>query len=83
MHTIVIESDQAFARIQQLAEREGKSVATVVVEAIEEKLDRQVIAPPSSGLAERLINIGRQTAPRWLDDTPHGDLLYDEDGIPR
>jgi hypothetical protein len=83
LHTIIIETDDAYARIEELAAREGKSVSTVVIEAIDEKLERDQPRIEPEGLAARLIAIGKRTAPVWHDDTPHGDLLYDEDGLPK
>ena len=85
MHTIVIESDQAYERIQELATREGKSVAAVVMDAVAEKLEREP-NPDSTrqeNLAERLIAMSAETAALWTDRTPHGDLLYDEAGLPK
>jgi hypothetical protein len=81
MHTIVIESDHAYARIEELAAREGKSVAAVVVDAVEEKLER-VPTTTRGDLAERLIAMSAETSRLWTDRTPHGDLLYDDDGLP-
>jgi hypothetical protein len=83
LHTIIIDTDDAYAKIQELAAREGKSVATVVIEAIDEKLERDQATPDPEGLAARLIAIGKRTAPLWHDDTPHGELLYDENGLPK
>jgi hypothetical protein len=83
LHTIIIETDDAYAKIQELADREGKSVSTVVIEAIDEKLERDQATPDPEGLAARLIAIGKRTAPLWHDDTPHGELLYDENGLPK
>ena len=46
---------------------------------------RRDIAKPG-GLADRLLAIGRSCGPRIkgrLSDIQHGDLLYDERGLPR
>jgi hypothetical protein len=83
LHTIIIETDDAYAKIQELADREGKSVSTVVSEAIDEKLERDQATPDPEGLAARLIAMSAETAALWTDDTPHGDLLYDDDGLPK
>ena len=41
--------------------------------------------PQAQRLAERLLAIGRKCAPRLEEpfrSTEHGDLLYDENGVP-
>lgn len=83
MHTIVIESDRDYARLQELADREGKSIAAVVTELVEEKLETTPSKTRQDDLAERLIALSAKTAALWTDHTPHGDLLYDEDGLPK
>lgn len=86
MHTIIIETDDAYARIQELADREGKSVATVVVEAVDEKLNRQRKPEVNEERMQYFLDLGRrireQTPPELLD-LDVDDLLYDEWGAPK
>lgn len=86
MHTIIIETDDAYARIQDLAEREGKSVSTVVIEAIDEKLDRERKPQINEERMQYFLDLGRrireQTPPELLDLNVD-ELLYDEWGMPK
>ena len=46
-----------------------------------ERDDRQ-----HGGIAERLLKIGKECAPLWKEpfrSIEHGDLLYDENGLPK
>jgi antitoxin VapB len=56
-----------------------------VTEAIRERLDR-MRHERSVGLADRLLAIGKNCAARLKEpfrSAEHGDLLYDERGLPR
>ena len=56
-----------------------------VTEAVRERLDR-LRHGRSIGLADRLLAIGRDCAARLKEpyrSADHGDLLYDERGLPR
>lgn len=60
-------------------------MATVVTEALRERL-RQLQKEHNAGLAERLVAIGKDCAARLAppyDAIDHGELLYDEEGLPR
>jgi antitoxin VapB len=84
MPSLNIKNDEAYRLIRELADREGKSMTTVVIEAVREKLEREP-DEESSGLADQLLAIGRSTAPMWSEyrlSIRHGDLLYDEYGLP-
>jgi antitoxin VapB len=53
--------------------------------AVRERLER-VREGQKAGLAERLLKIGRECAPLWKEpfrSIEHGDLLYDEKGLPK
>ena len=56
-----------------------------VTEALRERLDR-VRRERASGLADRLLAIGKNCAARLKEpyrSADHGDLLYDADGLPK
>jgi len=56
-------------------------VDTAVRERLERLRDKK-----KDGWAERLLQIGRECAPLWKEpykSTDHGDLLYDEKGLPK
>jgi antitoxin VapB len=69
----------------QLAELTGESLTTAITVAVEERLER-LRAPQRAGVAERLLAIGRKTAPLLAEpyrSADHGDLLYDDRGLPK
>ena len=86
MPTLNIKNEEAYRLIRELADREGKSMTAVVIEAVREKLEREgEPVEDTAGLADELLAIGRSTAPMWSEyslATRHGDLLYDEYGLP-
>ena len=52
--------------------------------AVHERLTR--IRKHKAGFTERWLRIGKELAPLWKEpykSTPHGDLLYDEKGLPK
>lgn len=80
-----IKNDEAHRLAQQLAKLTGESMATAVTEAVRERLDR-VRRKRSTGTAERILKIARECAPLWKEpfrSIDHGDLLYDERGLPK
>ena len=69
----------------QLAKLTGESMTDAVTKAVRERLDR-VRSGRGSGLADRLLNIGKDCAARLKEPFKtgnHGDLLYDEKGLPK
>lgn len=70
---------------QELASVTGESLTAAVTTAICERLDR-VRRRSDVGLADRLVRIGKDCAPRLREpfrSAAHNDLLYDERGLPR
>ena len=60
----------------------GESLTAAVTEAVRERLERV----KSRGMAERIMKIARRAAPLWKEpykSIDHGDLLYDEKGLPK
>jgi antitoxin VapB len=69
---INIKNPETERLIRELAELTGKGQTEVVTEAVQEKLNRL----RRKGMAERLLEIGRETAP-LLKDLPDFDSLYE------
>lgn len=70
---------------QELAELTGESLSDAVTEALRERLER-VRSLKGDSLAERLLSIGRDCAWRLKEpyrSIDHGELLYDERGLPK
>jgi antitoxin VapB len=79
-----IKSAETYQLVQELAALTGETQTRAVTVAVRERLER-VRHLHEVGLADRLLAIGRDTAPRLHEPfrtTDHGDLLYDERGLP-
>jgi len=80
-----IKNKEAYQLTKQLAKLTGESLTTAVTEAVRERLDR-VRSERGVDVAERLLEIGRDCAAhlkkpfRTID---HGEMLYDERGLPK
>ncbi len=80
-----IKNKDAHKLARQLARITGESMTDAVTEALRERLGR-VQNKHSGALSERLLAIGRDCAPRLKEpfrSAAHGDLLYDEKGLPK
>jgi antitoxin VapB len=80
-----IKDEETHRLVRELAQLTGESQTTAVAVAVRERLDRLHAAGRLS-LADRLVAIGRDTAPRLEEpyrSDEHGDLLYDDQGLPR
>jgi antitoxin VapB len=80
-----IKNPEAHRLASQLAKVTGESMTEAVTKAVRERLDR-LRGKRGSGLADRLVEIGKDCAPRLKEpfrSRAHGDLLYDEKGLPR
>jgi antitoxin VapB len=80
-----IKSEEAHRLARELARLTGESMTAAVTEAVRERLDR-VRRGDAVGLADRLVAIGKDCAVRLKEPfrtADHGDLLYDERGLPR
>ena len=80
-----IKNAEAHRLAKKLADLTGESMTAAVTQAIRERLER-VRQAKGGSLAGRLLVIGKRTA-RHLKEpfrsADHGDLLYDERGLPR
>ena len=76
-----IKNEETHRLAQELAALTGESMTAAVTEAVRERLERV----KSKGMAERIRRIRNEFAAR-LKGKPlpdHGDLLYDERGLPK
>jgi antitoxin VapB len=80
---INIKNPETERLIREFAEKAGVGQTEAVTIAVRQALERL----NKRGLAERLMAIGRETAPLFkppYDTIEHGDLLYDkETGLPK
>lgn len=80
-----IKNKETYGLIEKLAKTTGENMTEAVTKAVRERLER-LQRRRDKGLAERLLRIGKDCAAH-LDHNSrtieHGDLLYDEKGLPR
>lgn len=82
-----IKNKDAHKLAQQLARLTGESLTVAVTEAVRERLKRvQDKDKHAVMLSDRLLEIGRDCSTRLKEpfrSADHGDLLYDEKGLPK
>lgn len=82
--TIKNPTTEALAR--SVAERTGEGLTEAVTTALEERLARLLRDADRAARRRRLLDLAADAGRRWPPDlagTDHGDLLYDEAGLPR
>ncbi len=80
-----IKNEDTHRLVRELAALTGESMTMAVAEAVRERLDR-LRRERGKGLADRLLAIGKECAAHLKEpyrSADHGDLLYDERGLPR
>ena len=80
-----IKNKEAHKLAQQLANFTGESMTEAVTEAVRERLER-VRRERAVPLSDRLMEIGKDCAAHLKEpfrSVDHGQLLYDEKGLPR
>ena len=81
-----IKNDETYRLAHELAELTGESLTGAVTQAVRERLERLRSQGVETGLAERIRALAADMRARLPDDfftVEHGDLLYDDDGLPR
>ena len=81
-----IKDPEAHRLAGELARLTGESLTKAVTEAIRERLDRERRRRKTGARAARLLEIGRRCAAHMAQPAhswDHGDLLYDEYGLPK
>ena len=80
-----IKNPETHRLAEELAKRTGESMTAAVTIAVRERLDR-VRREQGTSLADRLVAIGQDCAKRLREpyrSADHGELLYDDRGLPR
>jgi len=80
-----IKSERAHRLARELAQATGENMTAAVTVAVQERLER-VRRQRDGSLADRLLAIGKDCAAHLKDPyrtIDHGELLYDERGLPR
>ncbi len=80
-----IKNEETHRMAKQLARVTGESMTVAVREAIRERLER-VGRKSEKDPVERIMKIAHECGPLWKEpyrSVDHGDLLYDEKGLPK
>ena len=80
-----IKNPETHRLAEELAKLTGETLTSAVTTAVRERLDR-VRREQSDNLADRLLEIGKDCAKRLKEpfrSADHGELLYDDRGLPR
>jgi antitoxin VapB len=80
-----IKNERTQKLAKELARLTGESMTAAITEAVRERLDR-VRSARGEGLADRLMRIGKDCAAHLREpfrSVDHGELLYNEKGLPR
>jgi Uncharacterized protein conserved in bacteria len=77
-----IKNSETYRLIRELADLTGESLTGAVTEAVRERLERIRSDFKPADILELAREIRELLPPGYLD-VDHGDLLYDEDGLPK
>ena len=80
-----IKNEKTQRLAKELAKLTGESMTAAITEAVRERPDR-LRSEHGAGLAEALVQIGRDCAAHLREpfrSVDHGELLYNEKGLPR
>ena len=81
-----IKNEDTTRLIRELADLTGESMTGAVTEAVRERLQRLKDSEGRQGMADRIHAIAADMharLPADFFDIDHGDLLYDEYGLPK
>jgi len=79
-----IKNEESVELARELAELTGESVTAAVTIAVRERLER--ITRERDDRVQRILRLGREIADRLPEpykSVDHGELLYDEFGLPK
>lgn len=80
-----IKNEETHRMARELARLTGESMTVAVNEAIRERLER-VRGKSKDDIIEQIMKIAEECGPLWKEpyrSIDHGDLLYDEKGLPK
>ena len=79
-----IKNAEADRLVEMLSNLTGESKTQAVIRALQERIAREQRHRNREALSSELLAIGRRCAAYGRrDTTAHGELLYDESGLPR
>ncbi|HEY7815272.1 MAG TPA: type II toxin-antitoxin system VapB family antitoxin [Nakamurella sp.] len=82
-----IKNPEAELLVRRLTAHTGETATRAIIVALQERLDRiDRSADAAAAKAARLRRISADAAGRWIEpyrSSEHGEILYDENGLPR
>jgi len=78
-----IKNDEAVRLVNEVSRITGESKTQAVIESLRQRLIRVQQQQDRHQLKEDLLAIGEKCASYQGDVEPHGDLLFNEDGLPK
>lgn len=81
-----IKNEETYNLAKKLAGMTGESLTAVITDALREKVERLQRKHNKKARAEELLMIGQRCASHIKEQTSsldHGDMLYDENGLPK
>jgi len=87
MAALNIKNPEAVRLVKELAELEGASMTTVVIEAVREKLERDRKPEINEERMQYILDLGKRVResvdPQWLATDQIDELYDDELGLPK
>lgn len=80
-----IKNSATYKLVEELSKLTGENMTEAVTEAVRERLDR-MRRERGARVADQLLQIGKDCAAHLKEpyrSVDHGDLLYDDKGLPR
>jgi antitoxin VapB len=77
-----IKNEETYRLVRELAELTGESMTGAVTEAVRERLERIKSDFQTGDIIDLAREIRERLPPGYLD-VEHGDLLYDDKGLPK
>lgn len=77
-----IKNEETHRLVRELADLTGESMTAAVTEAVRERLERIKSDFQTGDIMELAREIRERLPPGYLD-VEHGDLLYDDKGLPK
>lgn len=86
MAALNIKNEEAYRLVRELAELRGESMTQVVIEIAREAIEREKPDTTGEDRIQRWLKIGADNRRRMKEpflSSDHGDLLFDENGLPK
>lgn len=86
MTALNIKNEEAYRLVRELADLRGESMTQVVIEIAREAIQREKPDTTDGDRIQRWLEIGADNRRRMKEpflSSGHGDLLYDEKGLPK